>query len=203
MAEEGNKISPTEIEDRIVKLIFVAEVNLECCKLISNYLKKENRLEYSIFLNKDENKYLVLSELNHFCESIGIVHTLLHRVDKKNRELSFQLYQDEVLSKECYNNKTEKFITSMKNLWKKFEKGKFPEIRNKICFHKEFENIGDPATLVILPLAQQLIEKLEQVIKDLKGEVFKFFKDSVSNNSLNNSEQGLKSILNSISEEHK
>ena len=203
MAEEGNKISPREIEDRIVQLIFIAEVNLECCKLIFNYLKKKNKLNYLISLNKDENKYLVLSEYNHFCESVGIIHTLLHRTEKKNRELSFQLYQDEVLSKECYNDKTKKFITNIKKLWKEFEKGKFPGIRDKIYSHKEIKNIGDPTRLVILPLDQQWIEKLEPVVKDLKNEVFKFFKDSASNNPLNNSTWGLKSILNRISEEHK
>jgi len=203
MAEERNKISPGEIEDRIVQLIFMAEVNLKCCKLISNYLKKKNNLEYSIFLKKDENKYLVLSEYNHFCESVGIIHTLLHRIDKKNRELSFQLYQDEVLSKECYNDESQKFITNIKNLWKEFEEGKFSGIRDKICSHKEFNNIGDPTTLVILPLDQRWIEKLDQVIEDLKRDVFKFFKGSISNNPLDNSEWGLKSILNGIGEEHK
>ena len=200
--KEESEILARKIEDRIVQLIFVAEANFECCKAILNFLNIKENLVKSLLLSQDESRYLVLSAHNHFCESVGIIHTLLHRIDKKNRELSFQLYQDKVLSEGCYNNKTKKFITNIKNLWKEFEKGKFPEIRNKICSHKEFKNVGEPVTLAVHPLDSQWIEKLDQVIKDLKRDVFKFFKDSTSNNPLDNSKWGLKNILNRIREKH-
>ncbi len=201
--KEESEISTQRIENKIVQLIFLAETNLECCKTILNFLNNKNNPLKTSMLNQDENKYFILSTHNHFCESLGIIHTLLHRTEKKNRELSFQLYQDEVLSEGYYNNKTKKLITNIENLWKEFKKGKFPKIRNKICSHKEFKNIGDPVTLAFLPLDSQWIEKLDQVIKDLKRDVFTFFKDSASNNPLSNSTWGLKSILNRISEEHK
>lgn len=129
MTDNINRITPRELKDKILQLIYLAEVNLECCNVINSFFKrqKENssRIHYNIFLNQNETKYWVLSANNHFCDSISIIHSLLHRTNN-NKELSFQLYEKKVLYERDFKDKskTREFLSWTKNLWKELNQAK-------------------------------------------------------------------------------
>lgn len=198
-----DKISDRKIEDRILQLIYLAEVNLECCKSVYNFFRREEKtlseIEYVTFINQDEPNYLVLSGNNHLFESISIIHSLLHQVNTKSRELSFQLYEERVLSKNCFDDKNKEFLFQIENLRKEFEKEKFSELRNKVISHKELKKIGDPISILLL-IDYKLIEKLDQLIQKLKTETLEFFTNPTSNNYLMNNKRGLENILTKIGE---
>lgn len=190
------------IEDKILQLIYLAEVNLECCSVIDNFFKckKENLSiqEYNKLINQDEIKYQTLSTNNHFFGSVSIIHTLLRRSHTKNSELSFQLYKEKVICQNCLDNNTKIFLSQIENLWENFKKESFHKIRHKVVAHKDFENIEDHEKIAVIRIDPKLIEKLKKIVKSLKIETFKYFKDSNSNNYLMPSKRGLDKILSMI-----
>ncbi len=93
MKRTKSKISSSDIEDRLQQLIFLSEINIECCKTIYSFINRKNKIDYMINLNREETKYLTLAANNHFFESLLKVHTLLHKRKKDNKELSLQLYK--------------------------------------------------------------------------------------------------------------
>jgi len=206
MTDNINRIPPKELEDKILQLIYLAEINFECCNAINSFFKRQkessSRIHYNIFLNQDETKYWALSAYNHFCDSISIIHSLLHRTNNKNKELSFQLYEKKAF---CVNNfkdktKTREFLSWTKNLWEEFKEEKFHIIRDKICSHKELKNIGDPSLLALLPIDQKWITSLQEIIIKLKEGAYKFFTEQISNNYLMDIKWGLENILDKIVE---
>ena len=208
MIKDKNKISSEEIKDKILQLIFLAEVNLECCNVIHNLFKRQKEktsiIDYNIFLNQSEENYLVLSANNHFFNSVGIIHSLLHQTRRKKKELSFQLYEEKVLCEYCCKDETnvKEFLSWIEDLREEFKKEKFPGIRDKICAHKELKNIGDPSLLAVLPIDNKWVKTLQEIIKELKEGVSKFFKDQISNNYLMDRKWGLENILDKVVEEN-
>ncbi|MFH1957451.1 MAG: hypothetical protein ABIJ15_03155 [bacterium] len=187
------------IEDRILQLIYLAEVNLECCRTIHNFIESKKRhtsaIDYIEFKNHDKTRYLTLSANNHFFESVSIIHTLLHQVNTKNSELSFQLYRETLIYQNCFDNNTQEFLYQIENLWKEFEKENFHKIRNKLVAHKDVKNIGNPETIAVARINLKLIEKLKKILRSMKIETTKYFKDSISNNYLMSAKRGLEKIL--------
>ena len=187
------------IEDRILQLIYLVEVNLECCIVIHNFFKhKKEKLsiqEYNDFINQDEIKYRTLSANNHFFESVSIIHTLLHQINTKSRELSFQLYREKLIYQNCLDNNIKEFLHQIEILWKEFEKENFHKIRNKLVAHKDVKNIGDPDTIAVIRINPIVIEKLKKILRSMKIETTKYFKDSSSNNYLMPAKIGLEKIL--------
>lgn len=194
-------ISREIIEDRISQLIFLAEANLECCKIIYKFLDKQRENQSKIrFFNKNYVRYLMLSAVNHFSESISIMHSLLHKPKRKNKELSFNLYEKKVINKNCFEDKskTQEFLSEIKNIRKEFKNEKFSDIRDTIVDHKDFENIGDPIVFALNIINYEIIEKLQELIKNLKEVALKFFEAKISYNHSIDYEGGLKKLLDSF-----
>jgi hypothetical protein len=205
MSENINNLLPKTVEDRIVQLVFVAEVNIECCKVIYKYFKNkketfsnlkypENIMSHNRFLNEVESAYLNLSSHNHFCEAVSVVHSLLKTNTGRNKELSLKYYEKKYLNKSEGFDKIE-FSSWLKEISGIYKKEKFADIRNKICDHKDIKNIGDPFTMVVLGFDNKWIDKLDQIIKDIKQGIFKFLREHRSNNYIMKCGDGLKKLL--------
>lgn len=195
-----NNISREIIEDGIMQLICLAEVNLECCKVIYKSFKEKEKRSTTRFFNKNEVRYLMLSALNHFYESISIVHSLLHQTKKKKKELSFELYEEEIIYKNCFKEelKIQEFLSSIEDIRKEYKKEKFPKIRDKIVAHKEQKYIGNPLMPALNFVSDEYIKKLQELVKNLKESAFKFFKAQISYNLSIDYKEGLKNLLDSF-----
>lgn len=190
------------IEDRIMQLIFLSEVNLICCKVIYKFINEQIKSRSRIkFFSEDWVTYLILSAVNHFSESISITHSLLHK-SKNNKELSFDLYEKKFIKKNCFEDKskTQDFLSEIKNIRKEFKNVKFSDIRDKIVDHKDFKNIGDPLVFVLNIKNYKIIEKLQEIIKNLKEVASKFFEAQISYNLSIDYKGGLKKILESFAD---
>lgn len=195
-----NNISREIIEDRILQLIFLAEVNLICCKVIYKFIDEQIKgRSRTRFFNEDWVQYLMLSAVNHFSESVSITHSLLHN-PRNNKELSFDLYEKKVINKNYFKDKfkTQDFLSEIKNIRKEFKNEKFSDIRDKIVDHKDFENIGDPLVFVLNIINYEIIDKLQELIKNLKEFTSKYFKAQISYNLSIDYKEGLKKILDSF-----
>ena len=196
-----NNMSRERIEDTIMQLIFLAEANLECCKVIYKFLDKQKENQSKIrFFNENWVEYLMLSAVNHFSESISIMHSLLHKPKRKNKEASFNLYEKKVINKNCFEDKskTQEFLSEIKNIRNEFKNKKFSDIRDKIVDHKDFKNIGDPLVFVLNIINYEIIEKLQKLIKNLKEVALEFFEAKISYNHSIDYEGGLKKLLDSF-----
>lgn len=203
-----SKITKEQVKDRIIQLVFISEVNLECCKIIGKFFNRkketfadlgfpEDTMKYDSFLNTNEARYLTLTRNNHFCEAVSIVHSLLKSKVGKYDELSLKFYECNYL-KEDNNVNTKEFTSWLDDIIGKYENEKFKDIRDKICAHKDINSIGDPLTIISISFEDKWTRKLEELLKLIRDGVFKFFKEYKSNNYLMNSKWGLKSILNKL-----
>ncbi|MDD5638768.1 MAG: hypothetical protein PHO28_02590 [Candidatus Pacebacteria bacterium] len=182
-------IKKEDVEDKISQIIYLAELNLECCKSIMDYDKKykSDILKYTIFSNLSESKYLKLCSNNHFFEAVELISSLLY--PSRDEEISFNLWVR--ISKN-------QIPESIKNLEKEFKNIGFLKIRNNIVAHKNIKQSGDLVGLTILLINRQLVDELDKITKQLKKETLKIFKDPIYNNYLLDNLNGLKNILDCL-----
>jgi len=181
-----------EIEGKIINLVFLAETNLECCKIFWKYIMEKKGGEY-IKKNKKNRKktrgnisslsykkevsttffvqpmgcYFMLIFINHFFEVIFILTSLLWPTGKK--EISFKLY---------FENKT---IPSIDKLKKEFKAKKFVQMRQNIIAHKNFfeiEDISELKDVTASIIERKKIKELDEIIQKLKIEIYSLFKNS-------------------------
>ncbi len=94
------------------------------------------------------------------------------------------------------NDKVKECTDWIERLWKHYEKGLFPEFRDKLIAHKEFKTVGDPLCESVLPIDRRWIDDLSEVITKLKEGCCMYFENKSSNNPLDDAKWGLKSIIN-------
>ena len=183
-------IKKAHVENKILQILYLAEVNLECCKTILNYFEKyrSDPQKETIFLNLPEGRYLTLCLNNHFFEAVELISGLLYP-SKEKGEISFILW-------EKIGNL--KISNALQNIKDDFEKKKFLGLRHNFIAHKNIKISGDPEIVAILPIGKQMVNELKEIIQKLKQEVLRIFKNPVVNNYLLENREGLKNILEGI-----
>ena len=181
-----------EIEKKIINLVFLAETNLECCKILWEYIMEEKGGKYikkdfqkiektgksiydlppkkqvdHLFFVQSMARYFMLVFINHFFETVFVLSSLLWPTNKK--EISFKLYFEE------------KSILSINKLKKEFKEKKFLQMRHNIMAHKNFFEIKDIFELVdiVSPvIKKRKIRELDKIVQKLKVETYLLFKNS-------------------------
>jgi len=170
-------IKKKEIESRILQLIYLAECDIECCAVI---FKKKLKFSPAV------ESYLILTGNNHFFEAVNMVKTILHPTKNAN-EISFQLWENKG------GGKASDDIDKIKN---DFKSQKFLQIRHTITAHANFEHYGDPELKAIVPVSDNHINGLSQIILRLAKYCREVFQDPIVNNYLlKGSKGGLEDIL--------
>jgi len=190
LSHQEKIIKKADVENKILQILYLAEVNLECCKTILDYFEKyrSDPQKETIFLNLPEGRYLTLCLNNHFFEAVELISGLLHP-SKEKGEISFILW-------EKIGNL--KISNALQNIKDDFEKKKFLGLRHNFIAHKNIKISGDPEIVAILPIGKQMVNELKEIIQKLKQEVLRIFKNPVVNNYLLENREGLKNILGEI-----
>lgn len=185
-------ITKKQLEDRILQVLYLAELNLKCSKRVLSYFNeyKENPSERMLFLNSPEGRYLTLCMNNHFLEAVGLTSGLLCPHGGRNtKETSFILWK-----KVGGGN----FSPKLRSIINDFDSQGFLRLRQNLVAHKQIGGSGDPDTIAILPVAEQKIGELEAIIHELKKECLGMFEDPIRNNYLLENEKGLGIILKRV-----
>ena len=179
-------IKKAGVEDKILQILYFAEVNLECSRVVLDYLSKykSNPLGHTILLNLPKGKYLILCGNNHFFEAVELISGLLYPFNEK--EISFDLWE------KIGNLKISNVIQNVKD---NFKSQKFLELRQNFIAHKNIKKAGDPDVITVLPIRKQLIDELTKIIQELQQEALNIFEDPTSNNYLLENSDGLKIFL--------
>jgi len=195
---EEFKMKPNIIVDRILQLVFLAETNIECCRTVRSFTNRNDELDYIKNLNREETRYLTFVSNNHLFEAVLKLHTILHIPKGESKEVSFQYYNQKVLSLVARGGTAEEYSAWIEKLQGAYAQTLLSDIRNKILAHKEAENVGDPIQEAVLPVDKRFIDEAQEFIDELKKGLAKFFPNAYFHNPIRNANSGLRSILNKL-----
>ena len=181
-------IDKLELEDKILQLIRIAEINIQCCLEISTHLSDE-KIKDVKYLNSDTTRFLILTMTNYFFETINILNTLLYPT-QEDKEISIILWNKKFNT----DKNTEDDIIEIK---KEFRTLHFVEIRQNISSHKNIKKAGDPEIYALMTIKRSFLSNLLGIIEKIKKGIFsdRWFELPVCNNYLEDAISGLKEIL--------